>query len=207
MDHTKRFSNKTGEEYDLFSMALPHQDIIQKRVSEILSQHYSADKYKDKEKEIIETLEIGFGTGLTTQALLSKDARVRIIAVDNEPLMFAQASDKLRSYPKERLTLHTIDVFDYLKKIESNSFDAVASAWTLHNFHNDFRNKVLKEIYRVLKPGAIFINGDKMAVSDPHIHQAHLDWQIKRFDIFDTIQKPEVKKTVDRALFRRRRSR
>jgi hypothetical protein len=46
----------------------------------------------------------------------------------------------------------------------------------------------------VLKSGGIFVNGDKYAVSDKDLHQSNLDWQLKQFDAFENIGRPELKK-------------
>jgi len=83
---------------------------------------------------------------------------------------------------------------EYLEKQDSNTFDAIISVWVLHNLQKDFRYKIYKEIYRVLKPDGIFVNGDKMAVADTALHQEHLDWQLKQFDVYEGIGKPELKK-------------
>jgi len=184
----KRFSNKVGEEYDLFSLALPHHDEIQIKTVEILSKHFPIKVKR------IEVLEIGFGTGITSKELLSKDIRVHLVAIDNEPVMLSKAQDKLRTFSKDRFTLHTIDALEYLKQQEDNSVDAVISVWVLHNLQNDFRSLILKEISRVLKPKGIFVNGDKLAVSDELKHKKNLEWQLRQFDLYEKINRPELKK-------------
>ena len=184
----QRFSNKVGEEYDLFSLALPHQDEIQRRTVEILTEHFPKDVAK------INVLEIGFGTGITSLQLLSSDTRIELVAIDNEPAMYEKALGKLNSIPKERFKLEIIDALSYLKDKPDNSFDAVVSVWVLHNLHNEVRLNILKEIYRVLKPSGIFVNGDKIAVLDNNLHQKHLKWQFSQFDVYDRMGRPELKK-------------
>ena len=44
--------------------------------------------------------------------------------------------------------------------------DVVASAYTLHNFLDIYREEVIREIFRVLKPGGLFVNGDRYALDD-----------------------------------------
>lgn len=184
----QRFSNKAGEEYDLFSLCLPHQDEIQKQTVRTLIKHFEKDMPK------IDVLEIGFGTGITSQELLSSDNRVYLIGVDNEPAMLNKGLGKLKEIPSERFKLEIIDALEYLKTQSDNSFDAVISVWVLHNLHKEIRLNILKEIYKVLKPNGIFVNGDKIAVSDINLHQEHLNWQFKQFDVYDKIRRPELKK-------------
>lgn len=188
MSEELRFSNKAGEEYDLFSLSLPHQDEIQNAVVESLVQHFSNGNRE------IKVLEIGFGTGITSSALLSSSEHIHLVAIDNEPAMLSRASARLKLFPNNRFELYTKDALDYLAVQESNSLDAIASVWVIHNFHYEFRTRVLKEIFRTLKPGGIFVNGDKLAVSDPSLHAEHLTWQLKQFEVYDTIDRPELRK-------------
>lgn len=183
----QRFSNKVGEEYDLFSLALPHQDEIQTKSVEKLITHFS-------NKDGLKVLEIGFGTGITAHELLSQSPQIHLIGIDNEPGMLDKALNKLKDFPSNQFELQIADALEHLEKQDPNTFDGIISVWVLHNLQRDFRSKIYKEIYRVLKPGGIFVNGDKMAVADESVHQEHLNWQLKQFDVYEGIGKPELKK-------------
>jgi tRNA (cmo5U34)-methyltransferase len=41
----------------------------------------------------------------------------------------------------------------------------------LHNFTQDARKELHSEIFRVLKTGGVFVNGDKYAEEDPLLHK------------------------------------
>ena len=69
-----------------------------------------------------------------------------------------------------RVTFEQQDALTALQSMPSDSADVVASAYTLHNFLIDYRKKVVDEIYRVLKPGGRFINGDRYALDDISRH-------------------------------------
>jgi len=187
-DSELRFSNKAGEEYDLFSHVLPHQMEMQRKCAGILKNHFSSSVKN------IAVLEIGFGTGLTSHEILSVDDRVHLVAIDSEPKMLVKTEKKLESFASSRFELFTSEAFEYLKSLTDESFDAVITVWVLHNLQNDFRQKVLKEIYRVLKKGGVFINGDKIAVTNAKEHKDHLDWQLAHFDTFVKMGRPELKK-------------
>jgi tRNA (cmo5U34)-methyltransferase len=184
----RRFSNKAGEEYDLFSICLPHQEEIQKQTVLTLVNHFKKDIPK------IDVLEIGFGTGITSKELLASDTRVHLIGVDNEPAMLKRGLDKLIEIPNERFKLEIIDALEYLKTQPDNSFDAVVSVWVLHNLHKQIRRNILEEIYRVLKSGGIFVNGDKIAVTDNTLHKEHLEWQFQQFNVYNEIDRTDLKK-------------
>jgi ubiquinone/menaquinone biosynthesis C-methylase UbiE len=91
--------------------------------------------------------------------------------VDNAPTMLAQARHHLADYLTfQRLQLVENDALSYLAGQADASLDVVASAYTLHNFLEPYRNLVLAEIFRVLKPGGVFINGDRYALDDSLMH-------------------------------------
>jgi len=63
----------------------------------------------------------------------------------------------------------------------SNSVDIIASAYTLHNFLHDYREQVINEIFRVLKPKGQFINGDRYALDDISQHTRLTQQDIAHF--------------------------
>jgi tRNA (cmo5U34)-methyltransferase len=184
----KRFSNVVGEEYDLFKLSLPHHDLIQRKTVEKVSLFFPSDYSK------IKVLEIGFGTGITSELLLGSDPRIQLIALDNEPLMYEKALSKLKRFPTESYELKIVEALEYLKNQPSESFDSIVSVWVLHNIHKDIRSEILFEIFRTLKKGGLFVNGDKIAVSDEEEHRKNFHWQIEQFEIYEQLQMPELKK-------------
>lgn len=186
MQNEQRFSNTIGSEYDLFSLAIPHHNDVQVETVAAVKSYFGGDK-----KEI-KILEIGFGTGLTSEVILDSDPRTTLIAIDNEPRMLANAQSRLGDRG-DRLSLEITDALSFLQSCPDQSFDAVVSVWTLHNLEHNVRDEIFKEIYRVLRAGGIFVNGDKIAVSDEAEHAEHLRWQLDQFDIFARAQRPDLK--------------
>jgi tRNA (cmo5U34)-methyltransferase len=185
----QRFSDQIGDEYDLFQLASPHYNELQNSVGEMLKLEFNKSNLTT-----INVLEIGFGTGLTSKIVLMAYDRIKLKAVDNEPIMQEKATTALSQFDDGRVELSIQDALEYLKSIPSNSFEAVISAFVIHNFQRDYRAEVIKEIYRILKPRGIFINADKIGASDPAEHSRNVEWQMKQFDVFEKIGKPELKK-------------
>ena len=174
----KRFHGKSGEEYELFKLACPHYDNLQSKLSKFIKQHF-----KNSKQSKIRALEIGCGPGYTTVHIISSDDRIIITAVDNEQVMINQAKVCLEYYiQKGRVKLVQKDALDYLRQVQSKSFDVFASGFTLHNFEKKYRNQILKEIYRVLKQGGLFINADKYARDNVKEHNRDLKWQLTQFE-------------------------
>lgn len=72
------------------------------------------------------------------------------------------------------------NALSYLKTLEDNSLDIVASVLTLHNCLSFYRNQVLEEIYRVLMPGGLLINCDKYPQNDPVEYHRALEKHISQ---------------------------
>ena len=185
----QRFHNKLGEEYELFQLVLPHYNDLQNSVGNLIKENFVNSNLNK-----IEVLEIGFGSGVTSKVILSSDNRVYLTAIDDEPIMLSKAVENLEQFDKSRFNLQIVDALKFLEKTGDNSFDAIASAWVLHNFTKEYRSKVLNEIYRVIKPGSIFINADKIEVTDRKEHQKNMEWQLSQFEIFEKNGRPELKK-------------
>lgn len=127
-------------------------------------------------------LELGCGTGITTHALLHHRPDAHLLAVDNAPTMLCQARERLSGAIAEgRLVLQEIDALAALQALPSASMDIVASAYTLHNFLFGYRHLVLAEIFRVLKPGGLFVNGDRYALDDPAEHLTSTQTEVRGY--------------------------
>jgi len=116
----------------------------------------------DSNKEL-EILEIGTGTGITTEIILKSRKNIKLTSIDIDKEMIEFASQTLSSFSNVNFIVS--DAFDYTKTISANNFDFVVSGFTIHNFTNNYRQILFNEIYRILKPKGIFINADKF-VSD-----------------------------------------
>ena len=73
-----------------------------------------------------------------------------------------------------------------------HSFDGIISVWVVHNLLKEEQQEILREIYRVLKPGGVFINGDKIVIDDPTQYQKDFEWQMKQFDLFSNIDREDL---------------
>lgn len=186
----QRFHNALGEEYDLLKLAYPHYDRLQDEIGKAI-----ADHYKNSNSSTITVLELGCGTGITTDALLRCDSRTRITALDGEEKMIVQARENVKNWKAEdRVTIIQTEIGKFLNETGDASFDVVASGFVLHNIENSIREKIIAEIYRVLKPGGIFVNGDKYACDDLALRKKIYDEQIARYDVYDTIGRSDYKK-------------
>lgn len=176
------------EEDRLFWEVVPHYKEAQDTIITAIQETFGARPEKQ-----LDVLEIGCGTGLTTERILIADSRINLTSIDNVDYVVEQARIRLADQGKGRLTIKYADALEYLQQQPDASLEMVVSALVLHNCPSEYRTQVSAQIYRVLKNGGIFINVDKVAQDDEAEHQAALDWQIKEFDKFDALGRPDLK--------------
>ena len=168
-----------GDDYhDLFKLAAPHGDAMQARAAQILVEHCPSTA-----TDPVTVLELGFGTGITTQHLLRADPHVRIFGCDNEPKMLEEARRNIGD--GDRVQLMLADAYHFLGLIsEWEPISAVVSGFCLHNLNPGCREEILTLVGERLRPGGIFVNLDKIAHDDWVEHHNALAEQIRAFDVF-----------------------
>ncbi len=103
-----------------------------------------------KNEKIVSVLELACGTGRLTQYIRKKVTGAKIFATDINPDMLAVGKKKISDI---NIEWNAVDMQDI--PFEDSSFDLVISQFGLM-FVPD-KVKAYKEIYRVLKPGGIFL--------------------------------------------------
>jgi ubiquinone/menaquinone biosynthesis C-methylase UbiE len=182
------FSGVIGQDYDLLNLICP----IATEMSRLVG--IAASKCAAQATENLTVVELGGGTGITTLALLTASDKFNILSIDNEPVMQEQAKKHLHEWvAKSKLAFCGDDALTALTNIASDSVDIVASAYTLHNFLDTYRQEVIKEIFRILKPGGQFINGDRYGLDDVANHTHTIQQEvIGYFKILTQINKLDV---------------
>jgi tRNA (cmo5U34)-methyltransferase len=167
------FSGVIGRDYQMLKLICPTASEMSRLVG------LAVGKFCRLKTEAVKVVELGGGTGITTLSILSSDEGLSVLSVDNEPTMQNQARQNLQQWSDAgRLDFCSDDALSALQSQASNSIDVVASAYTLHNFQADYRKQVIKEIFRVLKPGGCFINGDRYALDDISAHTRSVQQEV-----------------------------
>jgi tRNA (cmo5U34)-methyltransferase len=182
------FSGVIGQDYQLLKLISPGSVEMSRQVGRAVGE------FCQQSSASVELVELGGGTGITTLSILSADDRVKVLSVDNEPTMQFQAKQHLQQWAEAgRLKFCGDDALTALLAMQSSSLDLIASAYTLHNFEADYRKQVLSEIYRVLKPGGWFINGDRYALNDISAHTRSTQKEVEGyFKILTKIDRLDV---------------
>lgn len=178
-------NNKIATEYDLLKMAIPHHDEFQQQTGKELLNNFDSDAE-------INILEIGCGTGLTTQEISRAMPNAKITSIDLEKVMLDQA--KVKNLDSD-IVFVQVDVNDFLNYAHKNGikYDAVVTGYTLHNFNHTFRSEVLSGIYEILKDDGVFINADKIAHDDKVEYNKVYKEQIEKYNVYDSIGYSDLK--------------
>ncbi len=174
MNYQDMFSGIIGKEYELLSLICPLSTEMSKQVGIAVAEYGES-----LDVDHLSCLELGGGTGITTLAILLNHPNMQVLSIDNTSEMQDQAKQSLAQWVDERrLTFLCQDALSALQTQKSDSFDVIASAYTIHNFPCQYREQTSHEIYRVLKPGGRFINGDRYALDDRDVHTATIQKEI-----------------------------
>jgi tRNA (cmo5U34)-methyltransferase len=159
------FSGVIGQDYEMLNLICPLATEMSRLVGAMVAE------YPERSTDKLRIVELGGGTGITTLSILTARESATVFSIDNEPTMQSQAKKHLKKWAdEERLFFCSDDALTALENLATDSVDIVASAYTLHNFQNTYRQKVIEEIFRVLKPGGQFINGDRYSLDDISKH-------------------------------------
>lgn len=174
----KRFAGALSDDYPLWRLARPFLGEVHGVVSAELA------KFAHDRPAPLQAVDIGMGDGAITKLLLA-EPKLTVTGLDNEPRMIAQAEKALRGAVDDgRLKIVLEDAHTFLARLPAASVDIAASGYVLHNLTEDYRDKVYDAIFRVLKPGGLFVNADKYAQSG-QAHRDALRWQLGLF--FDVL--------------------
>ena len=175
LQYEAMFSSVIGQEYDMLQLICPSATEMSRLVGDAVRAYPNTT-------QPLQVVELGGGTGITTLALLTAKDDLVVFSVDNEPTMQEQAKQRLQQWVTDgRLSFCADDALTALQQLADNSVDIIASAYTLHNFLNSYRDQVIKEIFRVLKPNGHFINGDRYGLNDIMQHTRAVQEEVSHY--------------------------
>lgn len=183
------FTGQIGEEYEMLRLICPNAAKLAGKLGDYVGAWEGRAPFS-----AIRGFEIGCGTGISTLALLAGRADLHLMAVDASAKMLDQARRNLADWASVgRIEFVEADALESLMRESDASFNLVASNYATHNFTSDYRGRVLNEVFRVLQPGGLFLNGDRFAIDDPAAHLALTQKEVRHwFKTFAAINRYDL---------------
>jgi ubiquinone/menaquinone biosynthesis C-methylase UbiE len=107
-------------------------------------------------------LDVACGTGRFLLQLHRAAPDVRLYGLDLSPNYIGRARRNLAHVPDATLLVENAEAMP----LQDSTFDAVTSVFLFHELPRDARRNVVREVYRVLKPGGRFVICDSAQLSD-----------------------------------------
>lgn len=105
--------------------------------------------------------------------------RLQLTGVDNSPIMIKKARALLKNLLEIRIV--QADIIDYLRAMNrvGQTADIITSNFVLHNFTREERAETFPLIYAATSPEGVFYMEDKIAHSNPRMHERAYNRQLK----------------------------
>lgn len=118
-------------------------------------------------------LELGSGNGSATRPVLETFPKARVTALDLSSPYLRVAREYLQGYRNVDFAQGDATHMNY----RDESFDAIYSVYVLHEMPRAERERLVREAYRVLKPGGLLLLADSLQYDD----EPDLNMFIERF--------------------------
>ena len=119
----------------------------------------------------LQILDLGCGNGHLLALLLAHCPNATGIGLDFSPTMLKEAKKQFVDNSRVTLIEHNLD--HPLPNI--GVFDVVASSFAIHHCHDERKETLYQEIWKVLEPGGVFCNLEHVASPNQAIHQRFLE--------------------------------
>ncbi|MFS0868535.1 class I SAM-dependent methyltransferase [Paenibacillus xylanilyticus] len=107
-------------------------------------------------------LDLGAGTGLLSGMVLQKYPNARITLMDISEKMLEMARRRFADTDQVQYV-----VGDYTKHAFTSSYDMIISSLSIHHLTHADKKNVFGTVYKMLKPGGLFINADQVQGRTP----------------------------------------
>lgn len=159
-DHISRIQKHFNSEYTDYNICcnkvVPRNEELQKML--VLAIPFKKD---DK----LRMLDIGIGTGLTTENVLKSFPNARIEGIDFSSEMLKSTSKRLNKFNNSVKLVNA----DFTKCDFDGKYDVIFSAVSIHNIPDIEKNKLFCKIFKHLVDGGVFVNADFIKFKSSHL--------------------------------------
>ena len=121
-------------------------------------------------QKVRRVLDLGCGDGRLLALVLKVRPQAAGTGMDLSPTMLHQARERFAGTPNVTIVEHNLD----RPLPEVGRFDVVVSGLAIHHCDHDRKRSLYEEIFRLLEPGGIFCNLERVASPAPKLHALFL---------------------------------
>lgn len=143
-------------------------------------------------KEPKKIMDLGCGNGFLAEILLRTYSNAKAICIDHSAPMIEQAKLHMAPY-KNRCELHIGDFSQQIERYaETNSVDVIVSGYAIHHLPHDMKKTLYTNIYKLLRPGGIFINIEHTASATEELEKLHDKLFVDHLTAFNNGNREEI---------------
>ncbi|WP_320674463.1 class I SAM-dependent methyltransferase [Prochlorococcus sp. MIT 1341] len=157
-------SNHSANLYDLQVEILFNgtADAMRRRILAPLKKGLKS--FNSRKRSSIKLLDVATGTGRTLQQIARAEPGIELIGVDLSLAYLRKANRSLNTHNNRLVQLIRGNAEQL--PFETASIQGVTCVYLLHELPLNIREKVLKECWRVLEPGGVFVIADSVQLDD-----------------------------------------
>ena len=137
-------------------------DSMRRRILKPLKEGLS--NFCDRKKNNVKILDIATGSGRTLKQLRAAFPKNKILGLDLSDSYLKEASRYISDLDGDLIELIKANAESL--PFDDNSMQAISCVYLFHELPRTVREKVLKEIFRVLEPGGVLVLADSIQIND-----------------------------------------
>ena len=118
-----------------------------------------------REGPIERVLDLGAGTGLMSEAVLTRYPGAEVVLLDGAAEMLDQARERLAGVEASFV------LADLRDELPAGPFDAIVSALAIHHLEHPENRRLLGRIAGALRPGGVYVNAEHVAGPTPWLER------------------------------------
>jgi ubiquinone/menaquinone biosynthesis C-methylase UbiE len=158
------FSAHSAEMYELGVELLFRgtADVMRRQVIPPITEFVRAAASASEPARPLRLLDVACGTGRTLHQIAQAHPALRLYGVDLSPAYVREAHKQLADLPEVALAVENGEALPYADA----TFDIVTSVYLFHELPRNARRNVVREMFRVLRPGGLLVIEDSAQLSE-----------------------------------------
>ena len=109
-------------------------------------------------------IDLGCGDGLLANTIMEHYPNANGLLLDYSPSMIDAAKNRMKAFQNQKIIQTDLNHSNWQDDI-SNKPEVVVSGYAIHHLKNGRKYELFEEIFKILKPGGIFINMEHVSSS------------------------------------------